>query len=163
MERISGSGFTIDWSGDEVVESFTDAMRQRLETAAAQLEDRLKNSISKPVFPRSSPGEPPRMETAKLHDSVFHQADENGDLQTVGTDVLYGLFLERGTGPRVIRARPGMKMRWFDHDSQEWIEAKEVHIQGIKARPWVAPGMKEFEKVMKDIMAEPIDLSGGGT
>lgn len=56
---------------------------------------------------RSKPGEPPRKQYGRLRGSVAHEVDEGSLAARVGTNVLYGRWLELGTSR--MAARPWLR------------------------------------------------------
>jgi len=59
--------------------------------------------------PRSSPGEPPHMDTGELYDSYDYEVEDGGTTITlvIGSSALYAPFLEFGTSK--MDARPHMR------------------------------------------------------
>jgi len=83
----------------------------QLHTIGKAVEQTAKNSMRDGGTPHvpSNPGEPPRIDTKKLHDSIKTETQQNGDgVETrVGTNVDYGLYLELGT--KKILPRPWLR------------------------------------------------------
>lgn len=87
------------------VVSFEAAVRQALEAhlagnledAASHYEERLKEKIGIQGPPRSTPGNPPHMDTKALHDSIEHQVDAASLTARIGSDVEYASTLELTT------------------------------------------------------------------
>ena len=57
---------------------------------------------------RSRPGEPPRKQTGRLRGSVTYEVDERALRARVGTNVMYGRYLELGTR-RGLAPRPWLR------------------------------------------------------
>ena len=71
--------------------------------SAAQLRETARDLLGKPGTDRPSrPGEPPRVDSGQLRDSIFARAQ--GFTAEVGTDLAYGRHLEFGTAR--VAARP---------------------------------------------------------
>ena len=66
----------------------------------------------------SKPGEPPRVQTGTLRRSITHEVHPVLAIARVGTNVIYGKFLELGTG----RIAPRPFMRPALHGSQAGIK-----------------------------------------
>ena len=84
----------------------------QMHTIGKSVEQTAKNSMRDGGTPHvpSSPGEPPRIDTKKLHDSITTETQQDGNhsIQTrVGTNVDYGRYLELGT--RKILPRPWLR------------------------------------------------------
>lgn len=83
----------------------------QLHTLGKAVEETAKNSMRDGGTPHvpSSPGEPPRIDTKKLHESIKTETQQDGNtIQTrVGTNVDYGRYLELGT--RHILPRPWLR------------------------------------------------------
>lgn len=95
-------------------------MGNNLKTAGIWFRDEVKRMLSTPVFPRSSPGEPPRREFGNLINSYLMELDRtiltarigSGMIPTKGRMAPYARYLEYGTvggkfGP--IEARPHLR------------------------------------------------------
>ncbi len=64
--------------------------------SAAALRDTARDLVARPgTAGRSAPGEPPRLDSGELRDSIFARAQ--GLRAEVGTDLAYGRHLEFGT------------------------------------------------------------------
>jgi hypothetical protein len=61
----------------------------------------------------SKPGEPPKKVTGHLQRMIMHELDRSKGKARVGTNVVYGKFLELGT--RIMRRRPWLSrgVRWL--------------------------------------------------
>lgn len=59
------------WYGTEYLSASAGQINMRLALVGASLRDRVKDNISVPVFPRSRPGEFPRLDTGKLQKDIF--------------------------------------------------------------------------------------------
>jgi hypothetical protein len=79
-----------------------------LEDAAQLLEDEIKQVIGIQGPPRSTPGNPPHMDTQELRDSIDHGPVDMANLTVqVGSDSDHALAMELGVGGR-IAPRPYM-------------------------------------------------------
>ena len=95
------------WKGEEAKKLIKLTAAQRLEAAAILLKNEAKQLISEPSPPPSAPGEPPGKDTGRLRASVSHEVDRGKMVARVGTNVVYGKFLELGT--RKMAARPWLR------------------------------------------------------
>ena len=96
-----------NWKGDELKKLVKLEYSKRLEAAAILLKNDIKESISEPSNhgrTPSEPGEPPHKESGRLRASISHEMNEDKSVARVGTNVLYGKFLELGT--RFMESRP---------------------------------------------------------
>lgn len=64
----------------------------------------------------SDPGEPPRKQTGRLRGSVAHEVDRDKLTARVGTNVVYGRWLELGTSK--MAARPWLRRALFESREQ---------------------------------------------
>ena len=74
---------------------------------AAEGERRAKELVSIQGPPRSSPGNPPHMDTQQLHDGITSEVDAGQMAARFGTDVPHGFMLEVGTSK--MAARPWLR------------------------------------------------------
>jgi len=106
----------LQWNGDQAEKLVRTAAIDWVTRACMTVEKRAKELISIPGTSRerSHAGEPPRRQTGRLRGSVTFETDSDSTSATgrVGTNVLYGKFLELGT-KRGIRPRPWLR-RAFD-------------------------------------------------
>ena len=89
----------------------TTELAAQMHTTGKQIEQLAKRSMrdgGNPHVP-SSPGEPPRIDTKNLHESIMTETEvERTSIETrIGTNVRYGLFLELGT--RHMAPRPWLR------------------------------------------------------
>jgi hypothetical protein len=77
-------------------------MGRRLNRSGVEVVDKVREAISKPYPPASSPGNPPHRRTGALWRSIF--ATEGNDRVTVAASEPHGEYLQRGT--RRMAARP---------------------------------------------------------
>ena len=82
-----------------------------MHTTGKEVEQMAKRSMRDGGTPHvpSSPGEPPRIDTKNLHESIMTETEvERTAVETrIGTNVRYGLFLELGTSK--MAARPWLR------------------------------------------------------
>lgn len=98
------------WHGDELAKLVRRATERNLERAAITLKNAVKEVISEPSnkgTTPSAPGEPPHKDTGRLRASISHEVDKDAMAARVGTNVVYGKFLEIGT--RKMAARPYLR------------------------------------------------------
>lgn len=85
-----------------------DILARAVAKSAEDLRDAAREMIGKPgTARRSLPGEPPRVDTGRLRDSLFVRLRKGGLSAEVGTDLEYGRDLEFGT--RRVAARPWLQ------------------------------------------------------
>lgn len=115
------------WYGDEAMEQVRRRAAGWLTRAAITVSRRAKELLSVPGTAqrprstskhrkrsriygavRSKPGEPPRKQTGRLRASVAYEVDEATLSARVGTNVVYGKYLELGT-KRGIAPRPWLR------------------------------------------------------
>jgi phage gpG-like protein len=123
------------WRGDELVAKLDSEMRRRLFRAAITVSRYAKKLISVAgtgigksgrrrygVNP-SAPGEPPHKQFGRLRASVTHEV--SGSTARVGTNVVYGRFLELGTTK--MAARPWLRVS---------LAHKLDEVRAILSAPW---------------------------
>jgi hypothetical protein len=82
---------------------------------------------------RSKPGEPPRKQTGHLRDNIDHEVLRAEKTARIGTNVVYGRFLELGTFQRA-SGRSGAS-------------------HGLMApRPWLRPTLAHLTGIVVDVM-----------
>jgi HK97 gp10 family phage protein len=87
----------ITWHGNEFWEKNRKDLGDRLERAAIYLENEIKKSVSDKSPPVSDPGNPPNVDTGELRRSITHEVDRDNLVARVGTNKIYGRYLEMGT------------------------------------------------------------------
>jgi len=102
------------WHGEEFKRQTAEQLGKNLEAAAIHLKGEIKESLRIGNIDGSSPssaGEPPRRVTGRLSGSIAHEVDRKRLIGRVGTNVLYGKFLELGTRKMAARPfiRPGLE------------------------------------------------------
>ncbi len=107
---------TINWHGPAVQAQIRAELGRRIDAACIAVENHAKELISTEgtgagagrlsygASP-SAPGDPPHVQTGRLRGSIAHERD--GLVGRVGTNVIYGRFLELGTGR--MAARPWLR------------------------------------------------------
>jgi phage gpG-like protein len=108
----------LDWQGDEARREVHRAVVGFLHASCIEIQNRAKELLSVAGTGRrgrrrvyganpSTPGNPPAKQTGRLRASVTYEVDETRMVGRVGTNVLYGLFLELGTSR--MAARPWLR------------------------------------------------------
>lgn len=119
----------VKWHGDEAKRLIRAAFARNLAAAAIVVKSRAKVLLSVPGTAnreapgrdkggrftkakiygadRSKPGEPPRKQYGRLRGSVAHEVDAGSLTARVGTNLLYGRWLELGTSR--MAARPWLR------------------------------------------------------
>jgi HK97 gp10 family phage protein len=98
-----------------VFEDIAKLMQDRVAVATAVVHREMVKKISKPGPPRSAPGEPPHVDTARLRQSLQPSVVRTGNTirGTVSTNVEYAEDLEYGTSK--MAARPFMRTTIAEH------------------------------------------------
>lgn len=126
----------IEWRGDQWTQELRVGLRRNVAAAATYLVNVIKADISqsgalrysvlpggkfkKTVrnFTHSIAGNPPYMQTGLLRSSIaweFARGPSNTEIARVGTNLKYGLYLEKGT--RKMAARPYIEVNVRKHQS----------------------------------------------
>jgi HK97 gp10 family phage protein len=101
---------SLKWHGESFKAELAKANAQRLTRACIHLANAVKVNISDPSNDGetpSAPGEPPHKDTGRLRASISYEVDAQEMTGRVGTNVLYGKFLELGT--EKMAARPFLR------------------------------------------------------
>jgi hypothetical protein len=85
------------WYGDKATSRFMAKLADNLDDAGRELAQRVRDKISIEGPPRSSPGNPPHVDTGELVASYGHDTDPTSLTTVVGSDVPYSAYLESGT------------------------------------------------------------------
>ena len=93
--------------GDEFFEKIRSQYGQNLKAAGIHLSNEVKKNVSDPYPPASAPGDPAHRRTGHLRRSYTWEFDEETMTCRVGTNVIYGLYLEIGTAS--MDARPVLR------------------------------------------------------
>lgn len=113
----------LDWHSDEFLASIKETLTPRVQAAGDNVLRYAQNLIGIPVeyiggsVIRSLPGEPPRMDTTALINSLTATSGESGDVIycDIGTDIFYGMMLEYGWSH--VAARPWLGRS--EHETEE--------------------------------------------
>ncbi len=109
----------VKWNDTDLLKLVGKSVEVKLGAIGALLERDIKQNISVPSPPPSSPGEPPHIggrvtkagksrRGGRLRRSIAHEVDTViDDVVRVGTNVEYGFFLEKGTSK--MRPRPWLR------------------------------------------------------
>lgn len=89
--------------------------------------------------------------TGRLRQSI--QVRVHGHQIVVGPDTEYAAFVEFGTKPHVIRAKPGKKALAFKVAGQTVI-VKSVNHPGTKPNPFVRPAFEDWVDTLGGLVAE---------
>jgi HK97 gp10 family phage protein len=93
------------WHGDEFKNKFERHAEQNITKAVIFLTNEVKKEINKAKSPpASSPGEPPHRLKGLLLRSIAWEVDAPNNTGRVGTNLIYGKYLELGT--TTMAARP---------------------------------------------------------
>lgn len=125
----------VEWYGEQWTREIREGLRKNVIAAAIYLTNVIKADISQPGtlrysvkpggkfqktiygFTRSRPGNPPYLQTGLLRSSIAWELVKGGpgnaELARVGTNLMYGLYLEKGT--RKMAARPYIEVNMRKH------------------------------------------------
>ena len=96
------------WCGEQAKAYMANLVVVRIELAARWFRDRIREKLSVPGPAPSAPGEYPHKQMGHLRRNIQMQMDRAARAARVGTNVLYGKFLETGTSR--MAARPWMSL-----------------------------------------------------
>jgi HK97 gp10 family phage protein len=102
-----------NWKGNDFKKLVRMDAGQRLEAAAILLKNEIKQDLSEPSPPVSSPGTPPHKDTGRIRASISHEVDTQALTARVGTNVEYAKYLELGT--KNMAARPFLRRAFNEH------------------------------------------------
>ncbi len=173
---------TLKWYGTVLEKKFAREMHKRT-TMAVQLIERVAKAsmkrggrtesgwsvkggekLARTGSFASKPGEPPRRQSGTLVRSITHEVEPKlGGVSSrplfvgrVGSNLLYGKYLEMGTRPYTIRAK-NAKVLAKRVGASGWIVfGKTVKHPGIKPRPWLRPAWHHSQGAIKAIFKRPI-------
>jgi len=109
-----------NWKGDEFKKLVKLDAGQRLEVAVILLKNEVKQDLSIPYPPASSPDDFPHKRTGRLRASIAHEVDRENLEARVGTNLAYGKFLEIGT--RFMAARSFLRRAF----NENWDKLKQI-------------------------------------
>lgn len=90
--------FHVKWHGDEFEDKFEKDVQRNLKKAAITASSDIKKELSKAQSPPTSkPNTPPNIETGELRRSIAWEVDKHKQVARVGTNKVYGRYLEFGT------------------------------------------------------------------
>lgn len=87
----------VNWYGDKIIKEMEDEEIRRLTKAAMFLENEIKKKLGQKCPPHSNPGDYPALESGELRRSITHEVDKKELRARVGTNKIYGKYLEEGT------------------------------------------------------------------
>lgn len=85
------------WEGAKATRTLMRQLGSNLDEAGSELATLIREVISIQGPPRSSPGQPPHIDTAKLIASYTHSTSTVTLTTYIGSPVLYAAYLEAGT------------------------------------------------------------------
>lgn len=123
------------WHGPQVIAEVCKGVAENIERAARGLRDNIKEHISVAGPEPSAPGEDPHKQKGHLRRGIAMEMDKGILVARVGTNVLYGKFLEFGTmgGRGMLGA--GWRMR---------------------PRPWLTNALKRYRGQIMKFLKTPI-------
>lgn len=114
----------LKWYGPQVIQRVNNETVKRLYQAAMYWETYAKNKVSTPSPPPGDPGQYPGKRKGHLRRNITHEVNKQAKLARVGTNVVYGKYLEIGTSK--MKPRP-----WMSKTNQETL----AQIKQIMQRP----------------------------
>jgi hypothetical protein len=96
------------WNGEAARVMVHGATMHTVDLFVTAVKERAVELISTPGPPRSSPGNPPHVDTGALVASIESSVDNRDMTGRVGTNLEYGLYLELGT-KRGLAPRPWLR------------------------------------------------------
>lgn len=108
-----------EWTGGEFFDGVRAQVTEGVGNSANVLADKMREEIGTAGPPRSSPGEPPHVDSGALLASIQVVGPVvSGDLAaaSAGTDIDYGVMLEFGTSR--MAARPWMARALYDNKTE---------------------------------------------
>jgi len=138
-------------SGEMEWQSYTgragDERRRRVEKGTGKRAEKVGSYASKP-------GEVPRVQTGTLRRSITHEMHDTMPIGRVGTNVIYGKWLEFGIpGGKKIVAK-GKMLRWASGGKVHF--AKSVIQGAIKPRPFMRPSLMRTQAAIVAMFGRPI-------
>jgi hypothetical protein len=94
----------VEWLGNSATKEIRSKVGGNLDGAAKIVQEHARYLISVPGPPRSSPGDPPHIDTSELIESVDRAADPKALSAAVGSEVDHAAYTEIGT--EKMEARP---------------------------------------------------------
>lgn len=142
---------TMHWYGEEIKVRIDRHLATRIEYAGRAFRDYIRKQLAQRRSPPASdPGEYPHMGTGHLRRNVQMEIDRSEPRARVGTNVLYGKYLEFGTrGGYTIVPRRGRALR-FVVAGKPVFRGRVTH-PGIRPRPWFSRAAREFASEVKRI------------
>ncbi len=120
----------VEWMPGPLTRSVKFKVDEALDDASDDLADEIRRLISKPGGGiASKPGEPPRLQTGELHESIEIRKTKDGRL--VGSPLVKAFWLERGT-------------QQFEFSEGEI----ETDFGGIEPRPFLRPALANARRQM---------------
>lgn len=124
------------WHGDAVIAQLKGELARKLDLVGRYLRDRTREELSRKQPTRgaatrkrgldpSQPGEFPKMVTGHLRRNVVTEQEQmpEGPVQRVGTNVVYGKFLELGTSRMLARPWLSQSLQKHHKAMQQIVEA----------------------------------------
>jgi phage gpG-like protein len=150
---LAGGGRFV-WYGSELAEAMRQDMIRRLYLAASIVlaQCKVNIAISARAQGPSKEGEYPHADTGLLRNSLFLEVDEKNLTAMVGTNLIYGLYLEYGTaGGKIIYAAPGKVFSWIGADGER-IFSKKITLGPIRGRSYLRRTLNEMWPRVKAVL-----------
>ena len=132
--------------------------RLRLICEAVKVQTQRNISKSSEAFGPSAVGDFPHAASGYLRNSIFWSANRQKMTGTVGTPLLYGLWLEEGTaGGVLVQPTRGKMLSWVDPRSGERRFARHVITSPQGPRSFLRRTLIEMTDAIRKIMARPFE------
>lgn len=93
-------------------------------------------------------GFPPMVDTGMLLNSVEYRVEPDNNRVVIGTNLLYGAYLEFGTGKFAVDGN-GRKTPWaWEGHSKRWKGWHYTH--GMLPRPWLKPALDDVKEELSE-------------
>lgn len=159
-ETIRMPGVRMVWNGPELARAVRAEWELRVKAALEEVASQVKRNISLPSRKgASSPGEFPHADTGMLRNSIFWTFDPATLSGTVGTPLLYGMYLEYGTaGGRIVYPAAGSVLSWVDATGRRRF-ARWIRLGRIEPRPFLRPTLQQMlPRIQRRFMARLPDF-----
>lgn len=154
MIQTAFQGGSLTWHGPSLLDQARLQVLRQMTLGVETVRAQVLRNVSRPSRQgRSKPGEYPHSDTGRLRNSIFGTVDSKTLKGTVGTNLVYGLYLEFGTKDHVIRARPGRFLSWIGADGVRRF-ARQVRVKGIQGRSYLRRTLTECQPTLQRIFGQ---------
>jgi hypothetical protein len=146
VKKFVNASVRVFWRGELYERRLREDYIRRLHLCGDIVASHARAMLSIPYPPPSAPGDYPHLRTSHLRDSVFADVDKVAMTVTIGTPLVYGLWLEYGiAGGRIVRTASGGVLSWIDPATGKRVFARWVRQGPIRARHWMARSIAEMQ------------------